>query len=300
MNIDKRALKGIVDKTKPTNVAMDRVKSYVDRLEKMEEERKAIGGDIRDIYLEAKGNGFDVKTLRWLVSERKVDAAERDERDALRAVYANALGMAVDLVEVNGLSLRQASKRTGIPKSNIHRALAVPKVSQPAPSHDPETGEITTARLDTPPGGSGDLIEGHSATPASDATGNSAHKGEENGSNSNGEGRSSEGLQPERQSGRGRDQGGDGGARHENGKYPRPQQRDGGPRGGGGDHQSPNGQYVVRLGGDEGSLAASRGVDAPSTPPLGAVAEAQPERVARQDDGLDIPPRLDRRQRASA
>ena len=72
-----------MSKTKPTNVAMDRVKSYVDRLEKMEEERKAIGGDIRDIYLEAKGNGFDVKTLRWLLSERKVDAAERDERDAL-------------------------------------------------------------------------------------------------------------------------------------------------------------------------------------------------------------------------
>mgnify|MGYP000320092077 CR=1 FL=1 len=158
-----------MSKTKPTNVAMDRVKSYVDRLEKMEEERKAIGGDIRDIYLEAKGNGFDVKTLRWLLSERKVDAAERDERDALRAVYANALGMAVDLVEVNGLSLRQASKRTGIPKSNIHRALAVPKVSQPAPSHDPATGEITTAGLDTPPVGSSELSEGHSsAAPDSD------------------------------------------------------------------------------------------------------------------------------------
>ena len=289
-----------MSKTKATNVAMDRVKSYVDRLEKMEEERKAIGGDIRDIYLEAKGNGFDVKTLRWLLSERKVDAAERDERDALRAVYANALGMAVELVEVNGLSLRQASKRTGIPKSNIHRALAVPKVSQPAPSHDPETGEITTAGLDTPPVGSGDLIEGHStAAPDSDATGNYAHEGEENGSNSNGERRSTEGLQPERQPGRGGDQGGDGGARHENGRYPRPQQRAGGPRGGGGNHQSTDSQHVVRLGGDEGFLAAWRGVDAPSTPPLGAVAEAQPERVARQDDGLDIPPFL-RRQRASA
>lgn len=302
MNIDKRALKGIVDKTKPTNVAMDRVKSYVDRLEKMEEERKAIGGDIRDIYLEAKGNGFDVKTLRWLVSERKVDAAERDERDALRAVYANALGMAVDLVEVNGLSLRQASKRTGIPKSNIHRALAVPKVSQPAPSHDPETGEITTAGLDTPPVGSSELSEGHSsAAHDSDATGNSAHEGEGNGhrNDSDGERRGSEELQPERQSGRGGHQGDDGVSRVEDGADSGPQQRDGGPRGGGGNHQSTDSQHVVRLGGDEGSLAAWRGVDAPSTPPLGAVAEAQPERVARQDDGLDIPPFL-RRQRASA
>ena len=127
---------------KVTNVAMERVKSFVDRLERMEEERKAIGADIKDIYTEAKGVGFDVKTLRWLVGERKVKSSDRAERDALRATYANALGMAVELVEVNGLSLRQAEKRTGISKSSIQRALTVPKASQPAP-HNPETGEIT-------------------------------------------------------------------------------------------------------------------------------------------------------------
>ena len=127
---------------KVTNVAMERVKSFVDRLERMEEERKAIGDDIKDIYTEAKGVGFDVKTLRWLVGERKVKSSDRAERDALRATYANALGMAVELVEVNGLSLRQAEKRTGISKSSIQRALTVPKASQPAP-HNPETGEIT-------------------------------------------------------------------------------------------------------------------------------------------------------------
>lgn len=126
-----------------TNVAMERVKSFVDRLERMEEERKMIGADIKGIYTEAKGVGFDVKTLRWLVGERKVKSSDRAERDALRATYANALGMAVELVEVNGLSLRQAEKRTGISKSSIQRALTVPKASQPAP-HNPETGEITT------------------------------------------------------------------------------------------------------------------------------------------------------------
>ena len=275
-----------MSKTKPTNVAMDRVKSYVDRLEKMEEERKAIGGDIRDIYLEAKGNGFDVKTLRWLLSERKVDAAERDERDALRAVYANALGMAVDLVEVNGLSLRQASKRTGIPKSNIHRALAVPKVSQPAPSHDPETGEITTAGLDTPPVGSSELSEGHSsAAPDSDAdvARFAPHLDEPQ------ETATQQETTHEREGSAGADEG---------------------PRGhDAADRDRPVGLVASDGRADEGEAGeerhsdgrcdAGRGDKAGEQVTAGAVAEAQPERVARQDDGLDIPPFL-RRQRASA
>ena len=275
-----------MSKTKPTNVAMDRVKSYVDRLEKMEEERKAIGGDIRDIYLEAKGNGFDVKTLRWLLSERKVDAAERDERDALRAVYANALGMAVDLVEVNGLSLRQASKRTGIPKSNIHRALAVPKVSQPAPSHDPETGEITTAGLDTPPVGSSELSEGHSsAAPDSDAdvARFAPHLDEPR------ETATQQETTHEREGSAGADEG---------------------PRGhDAADRDRPVGLVASDGRADEGEAGeerhsdgrcdAGRGDKAGEQVTAGAVAEAQPERVARQDDGLDIPPFL-RRQRASA
>lgn len=120
-------------KTKPATIAGQRVLSYVERVEKMEEERKAIGADIRDIYSEAKGNGYDVKTIRWLVQERKVDSVDRDERDSLRDTYAGALGMAVSLVQVNGLSLREAEKRTGVSKSSIHRALTVPDASQPAP-----------------------------------------------------------------------------------------------------------------------------------------------------------------------
>lgn len=156
---------------KVTNVAMERVKSFVDRLERMEEERKAIGDDIKDIYTEAKGVGFDVKTLRWLVGERKVKSSDRAERDALRATYANALGMAVELVEVNGLSLRQAEKRTGISKSSIQRALTVPKASQPAP-HNPETGEITK-----PEDGDDGITESCGDAGSASATHNSHHVG---------------------------------------------------------------------------------------------------------------------------
>ena len=72
-------------------ISADRLKSFVERIEALEEERKAIGGDIRDVYAEAKGVGYDVKTMRWAVQERRLEAAKKAERDALRDTYAHAL-----------------------------------------------------------------------------------------------------------------------------------------------------------------------------------------------------------------
>ena len=80
-------------KVKAGPIAADRLKSFVERIEKLEEERKAISGDIRDVYSEAKGVGYDVKTMRKIISIRKVDAAERDEQEQLLDVYKHALGM---------------------------------------------------------------------------------------------------------------------------------------------------------------------------------------------------------------
>ena len=80
-------------KTKPATVAADRLKSFVERIEKLEEERKAIGGDIRDVYSEAKGVGYDVKTMRRIVSLRRMDAADREEQETLLDTYKHALGM---------------------------------------------------------------------------------------------------------------------------------------------------------------------------------------------------------------
>ena len=80
-------------KTKAGPISAERLKSFVERIEKLEEERKAIGGDIRDVYSEAKGVGYDVKTMRKIISIRKVDAAERDEQEQLLDVYKHALGM---------------------------------------------------------------------------------------------------------------------------------------------------------------------------------------------------------------
>lgn len=106
-----------------------KLKSLVERIERLEEERKAIGGDVKDIYTEAKGVGYDAPALRRLVSWRRLDAADRAEREALDETYRNALGMAVEMVSNGDMSLRQAAKATGVSKSSIHKALAVHEVS---------------------------------------------------------------------------------------------------------------------------------------------------------------------------
>jgi uncharacterized protein (UPF0335 family) len=73
--------------------AKDQLKAFVERVERLEEEKKALADDIRDVYAEAKGNGFDVKTLRVVVRLRKQDINERKEQDAILETYLHALGM---------------------------------------------------------------------------------------------------------------------------------------------------------------------------------------------------------------
>jgi uncharacterized protein (UPF0335 family) len=78
------------------SVAGDQLKSIVERIERLEEEKRALAGDIKDMYTEAKGNGFDAKIIRKIVAMRRKDAADREEEEALLAVYMNALGMLAD------------------------------------------------------------------------------------------------------------------------------------------------------------------------------------------------------------
>lgn len=76
------------------SVAQDQIKAFIERIERMEEEKKAIADDIKEIYAEAKGNGFDTKVLRTIIRIRKQDHAERMEQEALLELYMAALGMA--------------------------------------------------------------------------------------------------------------------------------------------------------------------------------------------------------------
>ena len=73
--------------------AKDQLKAFVERIERLEEEKKATADDIRDVYAEAKGNGFDVKALRTIVRLRKQDTDERKEQEAILETYMHALGM---------------------------------------------------------------------------------------------------------------------------------------------------------------------------------------------------------------
>ena len=75
------------------NFAKDQLKSVIEWIEKLEEEKKTISDDIRDVYAEAKANGFDVKALRTIVRLRKIEPTEREEQDAILETYMHALGM---------------------------------------------------------------------------------------------------------------------------------------------------------------------------------------------------------------
>ena len=80
-------------------VAVDQLKSIIGRVEKLEEEKSGISADIRDVFAEAKGNGFDTKAIRTIIKMRKMDASEREEAETILDTYLHALGMIEELEE---------------------------------------------------------------------------------------------------------------------------------------------------------------------------------------------------------
>ena len=78
-----------------SNFAEGQLKAIVERIERLEEEKKTIAADIKEVYAEAKGNGFDIKILRKVISLRKKDASERQEEESMIDVYLAALGAPV-------------------------------------------------------------------------------------------------------------------------------------------------------------------------------------------------------------
>lgn len=74
-------------------VSGDHLKSYIERIERLEEEKAALAVDVREVFAEAKGNGFDTKTMRQIIKIRKLDASERDEQEHMLDLYKRVLGM---------------------------------------------------------------------------------------------------------------------------------------------------------------------------------------------------------------
>lgn len=96
--------------------ASDQLRSIIERIERLEEEKKAISDDITDVYAEAKGNGYDVKALRTIVRERKQDPSERAEHESVLDVYRRALGM------LNGTPLGDAAIEAASRPRGAYRA----------------------------------------------------------------------------------------------------------------------------------------------------------------------------------
>ena len=76
------------------NVAADQMRLFIERIERLEEEKKSMADDVRDVYAEAKSNGYDTKTMRKIVALRRLETHVRQEADALLDTYRNALGLA--------------------------------------------------------------------------------------------------------------------------------------------------------------------------------------------------------------
>ena len=74
-------------------IAADRLKSFIERIERLEEEKAAIAGDVKEVYSEAKSSGFDAKIMRQIVRLRKMEPQERNEQEQLLDVYKQAIGM---------------------------------------------------------------------------------------------------------------------------------------------------------------------------------------------------------------
>ena len=77
----------------PAGFAKEQLKSFIERVERLEEEKKAIADDVKDVFAEAKANGFDVKALRTILKIRKEDEDQRKELEAIVELYCQALGI---------------------------------------------------------------------------------------------------------------------------------------------------------------------------------------------------------------
>jgi uncharacterized protein (UPF0335 family) len=73
--------------------AKEHLRSFIERIERLEEEKKALADDIKEVYSEAKGTGFDTKVMRQVIRLRKMENADRQEQEAMLDLYLNALGM---------------------------------------------------------------------------------------------------------------------------------------------------------------------------------------------------------------
>jgi uncharacterized protein (UPF0335 family) len=125
-------------------IAADRLLSFFERIERLVEERDAIGSDIKEVFSEAKSVGYDTKTMRKVLALRKLDPADRDEQEALIDTYMHALGM-IDRVEArvaSGEPITRATEDEGYSRATYYRVSQRRAEATNETVHDPASGEI--------------------------------------------------------------------------------------------------------------------------------------------------------------
>lgn len=105
----KSVANGVPALTEPGHNVNAQLRSIVERIERLEDEKRAIGEDVKDVYTEAKGNGFDVKALRTIIKMRREDAQKRAEQESIVETYMAALGMLAD-TPLGQAALREVSR----------------------------------------------------------------------------------------------------------------------------------------------------------------------------------------------
>jgi uncharacterized protein (UPF0335 family) len=90
-------------------VAADHLRSFIERIERLEEEKKALADDIKEIFAEAKGTGFDVKAMRSVIRLRKMEKADRQEQEYMLDLYKHALGMLEEAPEIDAEETAEAA-----------------------------------------------------------------------------------------------------------------------------------------------------------------------------------------------
>jgi len=94
-------------------IAGERLKSFIERIERLEEEKRALAEDIKEVFAEAKGVGFDIKIMRQIIKIRKMDQDDLDEQEALLDTYKRALGMLPDFAEESEEAENAPKRRSG-------------------------------------------------------------------------------------------------------------------------------------------------------------------------------------------
>lgn len=117
-------------------IARDHLRAFIERIERLEEEKKAVADDIKEVFAEARGSGFDTKIMRQVLRIRKQDKDERDEQQAILDMYLSALGMQASFDFDEPERAEYELKRGGDGPGVMMNAPGI------EPAHNPETGEI--------------------------------------------------------------------------------------------------------------------------------------------------------------